>query len=69
MVDGSDAAVIQSIKAWEPMDRRLIVLSNIQPALDSSVDSISRNFTIAQLASSEIIHQKMISEFPTNSNK
>ena len=61
-VDGSDAAVIQSIRAWSPTDSRLMVLSSVQPLLLASLDSISRNLTIAQLAASvsETTHRNLL---------
>ena len=51
-VDGSDAAVIQSIKACPPEDNRFRAVSNIHPLLASSDELISRNLIIAQLAAS-----------------
>jgi hypothetical protein len=51
-VDGSDAVVIQSIKACPPDDNRLRAVSNIHPLLASSDELISRNLIIAQLAAS-----------------
>ena len=52
IVDGKLAAVIQSTKLSSPDDSMFNVVNNIQPLLDSSVDSISKNFTILLLAAS-----------------
>ena len=45
---------MQSMRLSGPEDSRLRVESNIQPLLISSVESISRNLTMAQLAASEM---------------
>ena len=51
-VEGTEAAVMQSMRLDGPEERRLIVLSNIHPLLVSSLAAISKNFAIVKLADS-----------------
>lgn len=51
-VDGKAATVMLSMRLSELIESKLTVHNNIQPLLSSSVDSISRKRTIAQLAAS-----------------